>query len=119
MNMNLIKMNSNDDKIKDFFVHHIAALHKNIKGQTSCYLDLGFNQDKQSYFTSPQYPQHMYLSSLPIENETELAGYLNELWREDPNLLDLIPDLIRLAFILKEQYREQTAELSPFVYAMF
>jgi len=117
--MNLIKMNSNDDKIKDFFVHHIAALRKNIRGQTSCYLDLGFNQERQSYFTSPRYPQHMYLSSLPIENERELTDFLNELWREDPKLLDLIPDLVQLAFNLKEQYREQTAELSPFIYAMF
>ena len=119
LNMNLIKMNSNDDRIKDFFVYHISALHKNMKGQTSCYLDLGFKQDKQSYFTSPLYPQHMNISSLPIESERQLADYLNELWREDPKLLDLIPDLIRLAFILKEQYREQTGELSPFVYAMF
>ena len=90
-----------------------------MQGQKSSYLDLAFNQDRQSYFTSPQYPRHMYISSVPIENERELADYLNQLWREDPKLLDLIPDLVQLAFVLKEQYREQTAELSPFIYAMF
>jgi hypothetical protein len=44
----------------------------------------------------------MYISSLPIENERELADYLNQLWREDPKFPDLIPDLVPLAFILKE-----------------
>ena len=107
------------NKIKEFFDRHVSPLHKHVEAGDSCYLDLEFDKAKDSYFTTPVYQQYLYLNNICFESEGELADYLNEFWKDQPALLKLIPDLTRLAFILKEEHKEQSAELSPFVYAMF
>ena len=112
-------MSSTHNRIRDFFDRHIANMHKSIEDDQLGHLDLKFDKDKDSYFTAPKHPQHLYLNSISFENEKQLADYLNEFWKQQPALLDLIPDLVTLAFILKEKYKEQSGELSPFVYAMF
>jgi len=108
-----------NDKIKEFFDRYISPLHKPAAAGDCCYLDFEFDKAKDSYFTIPAHPQYLYLNNICIENERELEDYLNEFWKDQPALLDLIPDLTRLVFILKEEHKEQSAELSPFVYAMF
>jgi hypothetical protein len=108
-----------NNKIKDFFDTHISPLPKRIESGEFSYLDLEFDKAKDSYFTSPVYPQYLYLNNISFESEQKLRDYLNELWKDQPALLNLIPDLLSLAIILKEEHKEHAAELSPFVYAMF
>ena len=108
-----------NDKIKQFFDSHISILHKRIEAGECSYLDLEFDKAKDSYFTAPVYPQYLYLNSISFENEQSLPDYLNELWKEQPELLNLIPEITNLAILLKEEQKEHVAELSPFVYAMF
>lgn len=107
------------NKVKDFFDKHISALHKDVETGDCCYLDLEFDKAKDSYFTSPVYSQYLYLTNISFESEKKLEDYLNEFWKDQPALLSLIPDLTRLVFMLKDEHKEQSAELSPFVYAMF
>ncbi|HMG68665.1 MAG TPA: hypothetical protein VK588_13295 [Chitinophagaceae bacterium] len=112
-------MSSKINKIREFFEKHISALHKHTeKGECSC-LDLKFDKNTDSYFTKPINPQYLYLNTISLENEEKLKDYLNEFWKDQPSLMNLIPDLVKLAFILKEDCKEQSAELSPFIYAMF
>ena len=108
-----------NNKIKDFFDKHISTLHKQVEAGECCYLDLEFDEANDSYFTTPVYPQYLYLNNISFESERELEDYLNEFWKDQPALLNLIPDLTSLVFILKAEHKEQSAELSPFVYAMF
>ena len=107
------------NKIKEFFDKHISDLHKHVETGEYCYLDLEFGKAKDSYFTTPVYPQYLYLNNISFESERKLEDYLNEFWKDQSSLLNLIPDLTSLAFILKEEHKEQSAELAPFVYAMF
>jgi len=106
-------------KIRDFFDKYISILHNQVETGERGYLDLEFDKAKDSYFTSPVYPQYLYLNNIPFESEQKLRDYLNELWKDQPALLNLIPDLTSLAIILKDEHKEHVAELSPFVYAMF
>ena len=105
--------------MKDFFDKHLSILQKNGEANGNCYLDLAFDQDKESYFTIPANPKYLYLDNIPFESPKELEKYLNNFWKNQPGLLKLIPDLIQLAFNLKAEQKEQSAELSPFVYTMF
>ena|SRR5688572_4099893 len=108
-----------NNRIKEFFDTHISTLHKCIESGECSYLDLEFDKAKASYFTRPVHPEYLYLNNISFESDQELLGYLNELWKDQPALLNLIPDLTGLAIILKEEHKEHVAELSPFVYAMF
>ncbi|HET7229095.1 MAG TPA: hypothetical protein VFJ16_03800 [Longimicrobium sp.] len=49
----------------------------------------------------------------------EVAGRLREMWAEHPELLALVDPLLELAAELGDQSDEQSAEISPFVYAMY
>jgi len=106
-------------KIREFFDKHISILHNQVKEGACCYLDLEFDKAKDSYFTVPVYPQYLSLNNMSFESEQKLRDYLTDLWKDQPEFLILIPDLTRLAIILKEGHKEDVAELSPFVYAMF
>ena len=50
--------------------------------------------------------------------EDDLAGQLHEMWRDHPELLALGSDLAALARTLGER-REESADVSSFIYAMF
>src|SRR5688572_847361 len=108
-----------DYKIRKFFDKHIAPLHQPISANESCFLDLELDESKDSYFSLPLYPKYLYVNKIPFENESELEDYLKDFWKEQPAFSKLIPDLVTLAFILRKDLKEQSAELSPFVYEMF
>jgi hypothetical protein len=108
-----------DNKIKVFFDKHISSLHRDGGTKEPGYLDLEFDKAADSYFSAPQHPDYLYLNNIALENKKSLEDYLGEFWKDEPALLKLIPDLVSLAFILKDGHKEQSAELSPFVYAMF
>jgi|ERR1035437_126524 hypothetical protein len=105
--------------IKEFFEKHILFLYQNVKTGEIIYLNDKFNTDEDSYFSKPIHPECQYLSTIPLQNEVELNSYLETFWNDEPALLNLIPDLVKLAFTLKEENKEQAAELSPFLYVMY
>lgn len=107
------------DKIRGFFEKHIRNLHRQVEKDKTRYLDLEIDKAKESYFVTPQHSEYLYLNNIPFETERELEVYLSQFWKDQPELLELVPDLIKLALILKESQKEQSAELSPYVYAMF
>jgi hypothetical protein len=47
-----------------------------------------------------------------------LAGELHALWREHPELQALADDLARMASAMAER-RDQSSDVSPFIYAMY
>lgn len=105
--------------IKEFFESYILPLHQKVKAGEVNYLVDGFRTNEDSYFAAPQHAQYHYLSTIPTDNEDELVAYLQNFWKGNPELQNLAPELVELAFSLKEEAREQTAELSPFLYVMF
>ena len=117
-NTNLIKTLFMHKQIRDFFEQHILPLHQKAK-EGKMFLEIGSDASKETYFTPPKHPDYLYLTKIPLEDKSALEAYLNEFWKDDKDLLKLIPDLVTLAFKLKNENKEQTAELSPFVYTMF
>lgn len=104
-----------NNDIRTFFEHAVLPLHDGHK----LGLNTAFRTSAQSYFVSPQRPDCLYLNTIPTDNETELENYLKEFWKATPELHGIIPELVRMAFQLREDSSEQTTDLSPFVYAMF
>jgi hypothetical protein len=106
-------------KTKEFFEKHILPLYLNNKAGEILCLDKKFNINVDSYFSSPRHPECQYLSTIPLEDEAELKSYLQTFWKDEPALLNLIPDLVKLAFTLKLENKEQVSELSPLIYVMY
>lgn len=105
------------DTIRDFFEKYILILHEKAVVEGKQYLNMQFDDSHESYFSSPQHPQLLYLNNIPFEDA--LKAYLTEFWKDEPELLNLVPALVELAFQLKKENMETSTELSPFVYAMF
>ena len=105
--------------IKEFFEKHILPLHQKQNSGTTKFLNQAFRTEEASYFSEPLHPDYLYLTTIPLESEAACKAYLHKFWQDDPALIKLVPDLVKLAFKLKEESIEQTTELSPFVYTMF
>jgi hypothetical protein len=105
--------------IRDFFEKHVLLLHEKLKSGKITYLHKEFRTDEASYFSEPLHPEFLYLKNISLEDEAECRASLENCWENEPELLKLVPDLVKLAFKLKEENMEQTSELSPFVYTMF
>ena len=108
-----------EKKIRKFFEQYILSLHRKASANGKPYLDMGFHQSQDSYFSEPVHPEFLFLNNITFESPAKLTEYLTEFWKGEPQLQKLVPDLVKLAFELKEEEKEQSAELSPFVYAMF
>ena len=105
--------------IRDFFEKYILPLHARAEAGKASYLNQEFKTSETTYFQEVQFPQFLQLNNISLENEQELISYLNKFWEKEPDLLRLIPELATLAFTLKKENIEQSAELSPFLYVMF
>lgn len=108
-----------NNEIRAFFERRILPLHQQAVAEGKDGLDRACTSAAPSYFGELKHADKLYLNTVPIGNETELEAYLRDFWKAEPSLLELVPEFAQLAFRLKEENREQSAELSPFVYAMF
>jgi hypothetical protein len=104
---------------KEFFNKHILPLYFNDKSVETLYLDKRFNTNVDSYFSIPNHPEYQYISIIPFDDDLKLASYLQNFWKDEPALLNLISDLVQLAFALKKESKEEVTELSPLLYVMF
>ncbi len=107
------------NSIIDFFQQYILPLHEKSVAERKQYLNFEFQSSVESYFTAPEHPEYLFLTNIPVDNPNELERYLREFWKSDPELSDLVPDLVKVAYQLKMDNIEASTELSPFVYAMF
>lgn len=103
-------------QLKAFFDKYIAAIQQST--DSNGFMDISIDNDRESYFTEPLRPEYLYLNSISFDTEG-LRRQLNEMWKDDEALKKMIPDLIKLAFKMKENNIQQTEELSPFMYVMF
>lgn len=108
-----------EKQIRDFFNNHILPLNKQAAATEMHYLDASVDKSCSSYFLEPTHPAYLFLNTIPFDSPEKLERYLGEFWKDEPGIQKLVPDLVRLAFELKEEHKEQSAELSPFIYAMF
>ena len=119
LNTNSIKLENMKDLIKTFFEEHVLPLHDRMKTQEVSFLENHLDTAAESYFGPLKHPAYQNLSNIAFPTAQDLEEDLRTLWKGEPSLLAMVPDLVILAFKLKEQNKEQTAELSPFVYTMF
>ncbi len=105
--------------MQTFFEAHVLPLYDHIKEQKVRLLETQLDPAAESYFGPLKHPAYQNLSNIAFHSPEELEADLRNLWKDEPSLLSMVPDLVVLAFKLKEENKEQTAELSPFVYTMF
>lgn len=108
-----------ENLLRAFFEEHVLPLSKKVQNNELAYFNVDFDSKKESYFASPAHSEYLNFTNIPLDNKEGLERYLNEFWKNTPELLRMIPDLTNVAFELKQVNREQSTELSPFIYTMF
>lgn len=102
-------------EINNFINKHILSLQKESHSYTNAKID----KTSDSYFEQPKREKDLYYRFLELIEEDKLEEMLNELWKDDKELLPIVKDLTKLAFHLKDQNVQQSDDISEFVYVMF
>jgi hypothetical protein len=95
-----------------FFTERLVPASALLQARGARLLPDGPDSATASYYvTRPQ--GEKYVVDLTVPLEETLQGQ----WKEFPELADLVGDLLQLARELRQ--KEETGEVSPFIYAMF
>lgn len=102
----------NERQLRVFFREQLVPAAKRCNYSTA--LPLQADPSIASYYRRRN-EESQYVFEL---DTTNAAAHLTELWRDEPELVSLIGPLLTLGESLAER-SEPSAEISPFVYAMF
>ena len=82
-------------------------------------LRTGISPEAETYYETPRHPQQLSHQWMDLDSVDDLGKGLAELWKDEPGLLALVPEMARIAGALKETSSEQSAELDSFIYVMY
>lgn len=82
-------------------------------------LKLNIDYSCSTYYESPRHLPQLNFQLMDLEDARELSKYLTELWEGEVELLQMIPEIIVIAFALKEEDRDSSSDLDSFIYAMY
>lgn len=114
-NSNLINMK---DKVDRIFEEYVLRKHQVMKLEND---PLGITIDKnaESYFECPNYPDQLHFQIMALADRNELELELVKLWKQDPVLVSMVPELAKLADELRKENKQQSADLDSFIYVMY
>ena len=111
-------MSSTDDprpRLEAFFARHLVPAAASLRARGVEFFPLGPDAAAPTYWHRREDATD-YLDSV---DPAQTAARLKETWAEHPELLALVDPLLELASTLVCPADEQSAEVSPFIYAMY
>ncbi|MCI5115014.1 MAG: hypothetical protein D3912_09380 [Candidatus Electrothrix sp. AX1] len=113
-------MNRTDDanglneqrEIRRFFEERLHPVAKVLRECGECFYAMGPEDEKESWYEGP--PDEPDFTSV---SEQEVVNALRERWSSQ-NLPELAEEMLQLARTLPE-HKEETPDISPFVYVMY
>ena len=102
-----------DRDLRRFFHERIVPAAESLRERGVFFFALEPDRTQRSYWnTRPRSEGYIF------EIGDDLAGELHELWREYPELQALASDLAAMTRTMADR-REESADVSSFIYAMF
>ena len=102
-----------DDDLRRFFHDRVVPAAESLRERDVRFFPLAPDVAQSSYWTArPRGESYVFQIGDDVEGE------LHELWRDYPELRALAHDLATMTRAMAER-REQTADVSSFIYAMF
>ncbi|MDX2045303.1 MAG: hypothetical protein SFU87_00865 [Chitinophagaceae bacterium] len=110
-----------DREIKDLFEKFIAKAHADVAAGRKKYFPAGKEAGAASYYEMPQHPDFAHYSFIDTGSQESFKAFLEKFWNGlgSPEFAAMAEPLSNLAFKLKDEQKEQSTELSPFVYVMY
>jgi hypothetical protein len=100
-------------ELRRFFHERIVPAAEALRARGASFFALGPDTAQSSYWNErPRGEGYVFAIG------DNLAGELHEMWRDHPELQALADDLAAMTRTLAER-REESAEVSSFIYAMF
>ena len=111
-------MSSTDDprpRLEAFFTSHLAPAAESLRARGVEFFPLAPDAGAPTYWHRRDDETDYIDSGDPVHT----AARLKLMWAEHPELLALIDPMLELASTLARPAEEQSAEVSPFIYAMY
>lgn len=107
--------------IKKIFEKHILSAHYEIKKNGKEYFPLKGDMSYASYYEDPIHKEYAIFSQINTGGKEDISKYMNDIFISSgtPEFSALAQEIGRLATDLKQTEKEQSSELSPFVYVMY
>lgn len=102
-----------DREVRLFFQQRIMPAAEMLRQRGASFFALAPNRSARSYWNGRPHGEG-YIFQIG----DHLAGELHEMWRAHPELQELADDLAAMTRAMAEQ-REESADVSSFIYAMF
>lgn len=100
-------------ELRRFFHERIVPAAEALRARGVSFFALEPNRGQQSYWSMrPRGEGYVF------EIGDDLGGQLHEMWRDHPELDALVDDLASMTRTMAER-REESADVSSFIYAMF
>jgi hypothetical protein len=114
-NSNSINMKA---RIRAIFEKYISAEHRVLQALPDP-LGINIDRSRQTYFEDPQHPDYVGFQLMDIDHAKDLGDRLRDIWKNEPILLEMIPDLEVVAEAMRKEEKDQAAELDSFIYVMY
>jgi hypothetical protein len=111
-------MSSTDDtqaRLEAFFTERLVPAAQSLRARGVEFFPLCPDADAPTYWHRRD-DAGDYLDSV---DPAATAARLREMWAEHPELVALVEPLLELAAAVARPANEQSAEVSPFIYAMY
>lgn len=104
-----------DELLHSFYREKLVPLAEKYRAAKRDFFPLKFDENAESYYKDRS-DDGNYIHEI---NYDDLEGELREIWNDDlEELRELAAPLVELARLLEER-EETSADVSPFIYAMF
>jgi len=105
-------------EIRDLFQNYVLKESASLK-EGKDQLHIHADKNLTTYYERPRHLPQLSYELMDLDNEKELTENMTKLWKDNPNLLLMIPEMVKVAMALKGQEKDQSADLDSFIYVMY
>lgn len=117
------KKNSNwtnpmNTEIRDLFQKYVLKESASLKESKDPF-HIHADKNLTTYYESPRHLSQLSYELMDLDNEKDFTEHMTKIWKDSPSLLLMIPEMVKAALALKEQEKDQSADLDSFIYVMY
>ena len=105
-------------EIRDLFQKYVMKESALLKEGNDVF-NIQADKNLITYYESPRHLSQLSYELMDLDSEKEFTEHMTKIWKDSPNLLLMIPEMVKVALALKGQEKDQSADLDSFIYVMY